>query len=95
MGSPVKRDKVISGLQRKGFEREPGDHEFFVYRFTNGKISRSRTKVSRGTNYAEIGDSLIGPMAKQCGLSMNEFRELINCPLSRDSFEQIISSKGY
>jgi hypothetical protein len=34
-------------------------------------------------------------MAKQCKLSNKQFRDLIECPLSRAEFEKILVEKGF
>jgi hypothetical protein len=42
----------------------------------------------------EIPDNLIGQMAKQCKLSKSDFLKLVDCPLSRQAYEDILKSEG-
>jgi len=91
---PLKVRDVVSSLEAKGFERSEGDHSFFVYYSTQGKKSTVRTKVSHGSGNKDISDGLVGMMARQCKLSVKEFRNLVDCPLSRDQYEEILMTKG-
>lgn len=87
------RDKtdVESGLERKGFVRsKPGaDHNYFVYLSLAGKKARASTKTSHGRAF-DIDDGLLSQMARQCGLTKKQFLELLDCPLSREDYEQIL-----
>lgn len=89
---PRKQRKVEKGLEAKGFQQDRGDHHFFHYFSTAGKKTRVFTKTSHGAD--EIDDSLLGRMAKQCQLSRSEFDKLIDCPLSREAYEDLLVKKG-
>ena len=85
---PLDRRLVEASLLAKGFHRVDGDHSFFIYYDKNGKKSPVRTKTSHGTSSKQLNDDLVSKMAKQCRLSSKDFRELVNCPLSRDAYER-------
>ncbi len=85
MGTTRKQKDIESSLERKGFRRRETDHSYFVYYRTDGRKSRARTKTSHGRK--EIGDSLLGLMAKQCKIQKSEFLDLIDCPLDQEAYE--------
>ncbi len=88
-----KQSEVEKSLEKKGFERaKGGDHNYFHYHTKAGKKSRVFTKTSHGMR--EIDDSLLGQMARQCRLSRADFDRLIDCPLSRDNYEQKLIMAG-
>ena len=75
----LKRDDVESGLKRKGFEQSDNDHCYFTL-YVDGKKEVS-THISQGDNF-DIRADEIGFMAKQLGITNQDFRDLVNCPLS-------------
>ena len=86
----------MSSLIKKGFVQQDGykDHYFFTYYTKNGKKTDIFTKLSRGSSYKTIGDPLLASMAKQCRLDKKNFLNLIDCPLDRDAYENILTSKN-
>ena len=42
-----------------------------------------------------INDSLLNPMARQCKLDKSDFINLVDCPLSRDDYENKLINAGY
>src|SRR5882762_6554182 len=84
---PRKRDQVVSSLTRKGFRQDNGDHIFLIYVRQDGKTSSKRTKVSRGSGHNEISDNLLGQMARQIGLTRKQLEELVDCPMTRQAYE--------
>jgi predicted RNA binding protein YcfA (HicA-like mRNA interferase family) len=91
---PRKKAQVEASLKNKGFEQKDGDHHFFVYVTTEGKKTTVRTKTSHTPKMKDIPDNLLAQMAKQCQLSKNDFSRLVDCPLSRESYEDILKNKG-
>src|ERR1700734_2149875 len=85
---PLERRDVNSALEQKGFSSSSGDHEFFTYHTTGGKKTSVWTKTSHGTGHKTIGDPIVSLMAKQCGLTNQQFRQLVSCPLSRAAYEK-------
>lgn len=89
----VDKKKVESSLKSKGFIIDETHHRYFIYKTKNGKLSPIKTKTSHGSNKS-INDYLIGQMARQCRLDKSSFLDLINCPLTQDKYELIMSKKG-
>jgi hypothetical protein len=83
-----KRDDVVDALARKGFRKEGGDHEFFIYWNLKGKKTIRKTKVSRGSSYRDISDDLLSKMAKQVGVTKKSFLDLIDCTLDQIGYER-------
>ena len=88
------RRKVEASLQAKGFKKVEGDHSFFIFYDKTGKESPVWTKTSHGTSSKELGDMLVSKMAKQCRLATKEFKDLVNCPLSREDYEGKLVEAG-
>jgi hypothetical protein len=87
---------VESALKSKGFEEHDGDHRFFVYWTEDGKKTRARTKTSYTPKMKDIPDNLLGQMAKQVCLDTKaQFLELVNCPMSRGDYEDVLRGKGF
>lgn len=88
-----KQGDVEKGLERKGFERGNGDHNYFHYHTQTGKKTRVFTKTSHGGR--ELDDSLLGKMSKQCKLSRADFDRLIDCTLDRPAYEKKLVAAGH
>jgi hypothetical protein len=92
----VPRDKkdVEAGLLGKGFEGTGAEHhKYVVYRSVGGKKAMAKTKTSHGSG-KDLSDDLLGKMAKQCGLTKANFLRLVDCPMQRPEYEQLLKSVG-
>jgi hypothetical protein len=89
---PRKTSDVEKSLMKKGFRSKGGDHHYLMYFTLTGKKSAVFTKTSHGSR--ELGDSLLGRMAKQVCLSRAEFDQLIECPLDQASYERKLQRSG-
>jgi hypothetical protein len=83
-------DKVCKSLKKKGFVENNTHHKYFEL-FYKGKLIL-HTKVSH--NGQDINDYLISQMKNQCMLEKKQFLDLINCPLSKEKYIEILKSKG-
>ena len=83
---------VIAGLERKGFRGKENDHTF-LHLWVNGKKTAIYTKVSHGEK--EIGDKLLGMMARQVKLPRRQFLELVDCPLKTEEYVRILRRDGH
>lgn len=90
---PREKRVIEAALTGKGFTRREGDHHYFVYVTLQGRKSRVHTKTSHTPKMKEISDSLLGQMAKQCGLTKPEFLDLVDCPLSREAYEKLLEER--
>jgi hypothetical protein len=68
--------------------------ESLLNRCKEGKKSAIQTKTSHTPKIKELGDNLLAEMAKQCQLTKSELSNLLDCPLSREAYETILSQKG-
>lgn len=92
---PLDKKDVSAGLLKKGFQNIGGDHWRYVYVTIDGKQTRVKTMISRGS-YKQIADDTISNMKRQCKLDRNsEFFDLIQCPLRREDYEEILKNKGH
>lgn len=83
-----KRTDIESALIRKGFQLREGDHHYFIYHTTTGEKTRIFTKTSH--SHHDVGQGMLGLMARQCKLSRTSFDRLLDCPLSREQYENIL-----
>lgn len=91
---PREKAAVDKALLKKGFEKESGDHAYYVYYTLEGKKSSVFTNTSFTPKMRDIPDALLSQMAKQCYLTKQEFLQLVDCPLNRQQYEQLLSIKG-
>lgn len=91
----VKKINVIAALTKKGFAQSKSkkDHIYFHLIF-EGKEYPIRTKVSHGSAHSEIGEVLIGQMAKQMMLSRQQFLDFVKCQISKEAYIQILKENG-
>jgi hypothetical protein len=83
--------EVSAGLAKKGFVPRENDHTFY-HLFVAGKKTIVNTKISHGEK--DIGDRLLGMMARQLRLSKRDFLNLIDCPLSFDEYVKLLRNEG-
>ena len=81
---------VARALKRKGFAEEiSGHHVYYWYVTEDGLRSAVNTRISHGGSH-DIGDTLLGLMAKQCKLPKRHFVELVDCTLDQPGYEKIL-----
>jgi hypothetical protein len=78
-------------LVKKGFVEDSTHHVMF-WLHVNGKKTRVHTRYSHGVT--ECNDFLLSLMASQLHLSNREFNDLIDCPLKKENYIQILRDKG-
>jgi hypothetical protein len=59
-----------------------------------GKKTQVWTKVSYGSSHKDITVQNLSRMAKQCRLSNWDFGRLLDCPLSRENYEDMLLEAG-
>jgi len=91
---PRKKRDVEASLLKKGFKKVESDHSYFVYYTSEDLKSRVRTKTSHGAKNNDISDHWLSAMASQCRISNKQFRDLIECPLSREKYEALLLAQG-
>jgi len=83
---PRRQSDVERALMRKGFVESESHHRFFIYYSKAGRKTLVKTKTSHG--HRDISDDLLSKMAQQVKLVRGEFLDLVDCPLSRDEYEE-------
>lgn len=84
--------EVRKSLKKKGFKEESDkDHVYYWY-YNDDKVTKIKTKVSH--NAQDISDPLISLMARQLHLSNTEFKNLIQCTLSKEQYREVLFSKA-
>ena len=91
--SVLKVKDIRNSLIVKGFHEEENRKHIFYHLLVGGKKTTIRTHVSHGET--EIYDDLIDSMKKQTKLNKNEFLDLINCPLSKEKYIEILIERGH
>ena len=82
--------QVLQSLLKKGFEKiSKKDH--IVLRFRTASKDKDGIKTKLSHNKQDLNDHLINQMAKQCGVNKQQFLDLVDCPLSQEEYEKIIS----
>lgn len=82
---------IEAALKKKGFvEIRNGDHKKYYYSSDAGKVP-IRTVTSH--NNPEYDDYLLSKMVKQLFLSPDQFRNLVECPLSKEELAEIYRVK--
>ena len=62
---------------------------------TEGGIRTSViTHYSHGADGKEVADGVISAMARQCHLSSRQFKNLVDCALSRKEYEGLLLERG-
>jgi hypothetical protein len=84
--------KIKQNLKRKGFILEERDHSYYSYIAISGKKTEIWTKISHGSNQ-DISDDLLKHMSDQCKLSKADFLDLVDCPLTREQYEEKLKLK--
>ena len=91
---PRNKKSVESALLAKGFQQDNNDHHFFVYFTTDGRKTRARTKTSHTAKMKDIPENLLSQMAKQCKVTRAEFLNLVDCPMDRRRYEEVLTERG-
>ena len=82
---------IRAALGDKGFRRVEKHHEMWWYYVGERKTS-VRTRISHGAN--EYGDALLGQMARQLRLGKAELVDLIDCPMTREAYLEVLTKSG-
>jgi hypothetical protein len=82
--------KALTNLKKKGFLEVTGDHKFLIFHYNGKEILH--TKISHGAK--DLDDYLIKRMALQCNLDKNDFKKLVECPLSKEKYIELLKEKG-
>ncbi len=82
---------VAAALQAKGFRRTDNDHSFFTL-WVDGKKTIIHTKISHGEK--DIGDKLLGMMARQLAITRAQLLALLRCELTKEMYVRHLREAG-
>jgi hypothetical protein len=85
-----KASDVAKALVDKGMTAHESHHTMF--RKTIDGVTTVVTRISHGAD--TIGDDLGKRMANQCYLQLREFWELVDCTLSEDEWDRLITQRS-
>jgi len=83
--------QIRQSLTKKGFVEDKTHHCYF-HLYINGKRTSIYTLLSHGKK--ECGDNLLAKMARELRLKRKEFNDLIDCPLDKETYIQMLKTKG-
>lgn len=90
----LSKRKIEKGLNEKGFRKKNKDHVTFRYITSDGTETSIFTHFSHGASGNDIQDWVIAKMAKQCKITVSQFKDLIDCPLSINEYENLLCQCG-
>jgi hypothetical protein len=90
---PIKVRDAAKVLQDKGFREEKDRDHVYYFFLRDGKKTGISTKISHSER--DLTDGLCGFMAKQLRLTMTQFRNLIECPLTYKLYLDHLVNTGY
>jgi len=80
---PLSARRIDRALVHKvGFTRQDRRHRVYLLQIAGRTVVQ--TLMSHGVR--EFDDNLIARMASQTGLTLRQFRDLVNCPLTREAY---------
>ena len=86
--NPRQTRKIKASLLKKGFVEDTESHHHYFTLYINGRKSSVYTYFSHGQK--EVGAKILGSMAKQLGLTVSDFEKLIDCPLGKSEYINIL-----
>jgi hypothetical protein len=90
----LERSKVQANLPKKGFSEQDDRKHVFYHFYYEGKKTHIRTHVSHGSKYKTLGVDLVSSMAKQCKLTIKDFRGLAECTVSQEEYIILLKNAG-
>ena len=83
--------QIKKGLVKKGFTLfRSNKHLHYRYFLDQSKGTHVQTHLSHGGDGKDVGEDLIAKMARQCRISANNFRGLIDCTVSEEQFRLLL-----
>ncbi len=90
------RRAIESALLQKGFAEGRATHHRYFHHEYGGKRTGVDTYTSHGSDkYKTYGAPLLSRMKKELKLdSVAQLADLVNCPMSRDGYNEHLKGKG-
>ncbi len=91
----IPRDTIEKSLSEKGFVKEEGSNHRIWYYWYEGKKTKIRTPISRGTGYKDYTPTLLKMMKPQLYLdSSRQLEDLLRCPMDEKKYTKLMLDKG-
>jgi hypothetical protein len=88
------REDIRGSLTRKGFIEENNDHYFYKFVYKDKETSIF-TKLSKGSKYKTLHQSLLSLMSRQLKLTNLQFLEFVDCDLDENRYIEILKEKKF
>ena len=93
MNRIVKFREVRASFSQKGFEEVEGsNHEKYRFIDERGRKTEIRTVLSRRPDGSDLDRGTQGQIARQMRLTTSQFREFVNCSISRADYGIIVAN---
>jgi len=90
----LEKKKIEKALLNKGFKVRNNDHEFFHFVYNN-KITAIRTKLSFGSKYKDIGESILNSIKMQLFFDRKkDLLSFIDCTYTQNDYISLLLGKG-
>ena len=85
---PIERKSLEKKLLKEGFIKVDRDHRYYFFNYP--ELNKSIfTKISTGSKYKTLGDSLVADIAKQLKLSKKMLEKFVRCEFGKDKLIKI------
>jgi len=95
---PIERDVIRKNILEKGFKESSGkrnpDHEYYHLYHKGKLIGDVWIKLSRGPNYKEYSNDLLGRQAKMLHINNKDFQKFVTCEYTKEEFIEILLKAG-
>ncbi len=88
------RTKLEAALSRKGFSSSEGKSHTKWMLHVGGKRTSVVLMLSRGTDYKDLRNQILGMIRKEMKLSGEQFQRFVDCPMSQDEYLGILRAQG-
>lgn len=88
----IKTRKIDRALNKKGFTKDSSKDHHYFYLIVEGRKTSVYTRMSHGES--EISKNLESLMARQLYLSKEQFKNLVDCPMTEQDFLRHLRSEN-
>jgi hypothetical protein len=85
-------DQTLTHRTKLRYQREEGRNHV-IYTLVLSGHQFGWTKVSRGSSYRTLDDTLLGKVARQVHLQLGQFKRAIECTINWPKYAQILRQR--